>query len=344
LENIDLSELSSLEEIDFSNGQLKSVVFGEHLKLNQINLKNNPTLQSLNLTGMVELKNLDVSFCGLNDVNVRNLSNLENLNIQNNQLTELDLTGIINLKFFNCNNNNLKSLKVNHLIKMKVLDCSFNQIEELNFENNSDLYDLNCSNNLLNTMNFKNSNIGYLNCSNNLLNTMNFKNSNVGAIEGSNNQIETLDLNWLNLGSLNLKNNQLVHLSLQNSSTDLFGYGYVDLSDNPNLSFICTNDFMVNEWKKYLSNANIQNVKVSDKCYFKPIVSPNPVYENFQITSMRQMKTVRIFNQEGKLMHESHPGNYKAYFNNLSNITKGLYFVEITDMNGEINTTKLIAN
>ena len=91
-------------------------------------------------------------------------------------------------------------------------------------------------------------------------------------------------------------------------------------------------------------NANIQNVKVSEKCYFKPLITPNPVYENFQLTSMRQMKTVRIYNLNGTLIHESHPWSYQADFNNLSNITKGLFLVEVTDVSGEVNTVKLMAN
>lgn len=326
LENVDMSELTNLEEIDLSNGQLKSVVFGEHLKINQINLKNNPTLQSLNLTGMVGLKNLDVSFCGLKDVNIQNLPNLENLSIQNNQLTELDLTGVINLKIFNCSNNSLKSLRVNHLKQMNQLDCSYNKIKELDLMN----------------MGW---NLSYVNCNDNLLQKLMVNNTILNLLEVSNNLLEVLDVSWQKgLGYLNLKNNRLIHLNIQNSDSNLPSNGGLDLSGNPNLSFICTDDFVVNAYKMYLSNANIQNVKVSEKCYFKPIVTPNPVFEDFQITSMRQMKTVRIYNVNGTLIHESHPGTYQADFNNLSNITKGLFLVEVTDVSGEVNTVKLMAN
>ena len=185
------------------------------------------------------------------------------------------------MKIFNCSNNNLKSLRVNHLKQMNQLDCSYNKITELDLMN----------------MGW---NLNYVNCNDNLLQKLMVNNTILYFLEASNNFLEVLDVSWQKgLGYLNLKNNRLIHLNIQNSDSNLPSNGGLDLSENPNLSFICTDDFVVNAYKMYLSNANIQNVKVSEKCYFKPLITPNPVYENFQLTSMRQMKTVRIYNVNG---------------------------------------------
>jgi hypothetical protein len=107
--------------------------------LGSINLKNNTSLQSLELSG-----------CNLSSLDVTANANLMYLTVNNNPIGTLDLTKQTILEILDCNNCSLDSLNLlasgAHL---KTLICSDNKLTKLDLSKSTSLSALNCINNNL---------------------------------------------------------------------------------------------------------------------------------------------------------------------------------------------------
>ena len=270
--------------------------------LNVSNLTNLITLQcydsgitSLNLTGLVNLQDL---YCQDNQItllNLNNLTNLKNLWCLNNLITNINLNGCINLQGIECENNLLTNVDLTGLVNLMGVYFNDNQISNIAFNNLSNLSAIYCKNNLL-------TNVSVVNCpilnvvdfSNNQLNTINFiGNTNAIYLSLQNNQLINLDLSSLSsLSSLNCSNNLFTSIDISNNHnfgglicTDCpnlisvfmkFGrpqlnvQGGYPLTNNPNLRYVCMDDFRIPVFLDYFNQNGISNVVVNSYCSFTP--------------------------------------------------------------------------
>ncbi|MEZ7504992.1 T9SS type A sorting domain-containing protein [Flavobacterium sp. Arc2] len=238
----------------------------------------------------LEVYQLYVSESNISDLTgINNFSNLRALSVIGNNLSTLDLSGLKNLEQLQCQRNSLTSLNIDNLNKLNILYCNENKLTTLDFSSNKGLVSLYCSdnqltdlkvsgcpnlheiiceNNLLTMLDLSNLNkLTSVLLNNNLLEQITFKGcSNLQSVTCRNNKFLSLDLSECNQIYLDCQNNNLVNLNLKN------GLPLIDLllQNNPNLTFICTDDFNVNNAKFILTLQGITNCEINSYCSFSP--------------------------------------------------------------------------
>lgn len=175
LTNLDLSDLSALEELYCRQNQIA-----------QLNLSNDTALTNLDCC-QNQLTNLDVSS------NIK----LRYLDCSVNRITTLDVSNNLNLMGLICFLNQLGSIDITHNTMLSWLNCSDNQLTSLDISNNNLLKeDLTCSNNLLTTLDVSNCpNIEWLRCNGNQITLLDVsKNTNITYLNCGENQLTNLDV------------------------------------------------------------------------------------------------------------------------------------------------------
>ncbi|MCX7550566.1 T9SS type A sorting domain-containing protein [Xanthomarina sp. F2636L] len=243
---------------------------------NFINLQelrcNNNMLTSLNVGGITNLERLYCYNNYLGNLNVYGLNNLRILECYNNELTTLDVTSLSDLHTLECYNNELTSLNVSGLTNLYYLYCSDNELTTLELDGLTNLSQLICSNNELTELGLSDSqNIQELWCFNNLLTELDLSGLyNLDDLVCSNNQITTLDLSGSILSTrIWCTNNQLTSLSIKNGS-QIYDSTMLEFGGNPNLDYICVDDFELNNIQSKVNSYGYTNCVVNSYCSFAP--------------------------------------------------------------------------
>ncbi|UPT69729.1 MAG: leucine-rich repeat domain-containing protein [Flavobacterium sp. JAD_PAG50586_2] len=235
IESLDVSNMPNLTILRCAGGYadpFTSQIIGH---LNTLNVSGSTNLKelycdyslltSINLTGLI---NLEVLYCvglgnglgQLTSLDVNGLPNLKRLNCVNQNLTSLNVSNLVNLTDLYCSYNHITSLDLTGLINLKTLDYNYNQLANLNLVNLPSLTTLNCSNNQLTTLNVLNlTNLKDLNCASNQLTTLNLSGlSSLETLNFSYNQISLSNVSGLstNLKSLYCDNNEITSLDVSN--------------------------------------------------------------------------------------------------------------------------------
>ncbi|MQP25847.1 T9SS type A sorting domain-containing protein [Flavobacterium sp. LMO8] len=287
--SLDLSQNSSLTFLNCVNNQLSMLNISSCPNLFSLECSGN-RLNSLDFSQNIALKNVGCSNNQLLSLNVLNQNNLEVLTCYSNQLTSLDVSGLTNLKRLDCVLNSLSSLNASNCISLNYLDCNRNQLLSLNVSGCLALSNLDCDDNLLQALDVSNlSSLETLDCSNNQLTSLNtsgcinlgylmFGYNQIGLIDVSEltnlqvlecpyNRITSLDLsNCIALRRIYCNNNLLYFLNIKNgiNNTDLGFYS------NPNINFICSDDFEVASVENNLFYYGYTNCHVNTYCSFEP--------------------------------------------------------------------------
>ena len=187
-------------------------------------------IQTLNLSGLLNLKNLYCYYNGLITLDVSEQINLENLSCGWNGIGELNLTGLSQLKYLDCgaqgeayiSNPNTFGLKLNSLIlsgntSLNVLNCEYNNLTTLTLDSSLNLTLLNCSVNNLTSLDT--SGLIYLtglSCNRNQLSSLNVNGStNLNSLNCDENQLPSLNVSGLtNLYYLLCNDNQIQSLNV----------------------------------------------------------------------------------------------------------------------------------
>ncbi len=246
ISNIDLSGLTNLQTLWAWKCYTTTFNFSGCNNLNYIDCSQNmmTSLNASNLTNLATLKCIERYTTTPLNVNLTGCINLNYLEISSAYLSNIDLTGLNNLQTLICGGNQLTSLNVSNLTNLITLDCRVNQISSLDVTNLINLQELIFYNNNLTSINV-----------NNLTQLTNFW--------GNNNQLTFLDVtNCINLQSLSCNSNQLTTLLMKNGINE--NYNYID--SNPNLNYICCDDFEIPEIQA-IANATCQ---VNSYCSFTP--------------------------------------------------------------------------
>ena len=144
--NLDVSGFTSLEKLECTHGNVKSV-----------NLKNAGSL-----------KTLYIAYTDISEINVSENTNLETLYLTSNDLSSIDISRNTKLKKFDCTNNSITSLDISNNTLLGTLGCEFCQLTKLEVTNCTLLEDLYCSGNKLTDLDLSNcSNLSDLYCEDN---------------------------------------------------------------------------------------------------------------------------------------------------------------------------------
>ncbi|NHN24471.1 T9SS type A sorting domain-containing protein [Flavobacterium jejuense] len=236
-------------------------------------------LSTLDVTQNQDLENLYCYNNNLSTLDVTYNQNLKLLACSNNPLTSINLTQNINLKKLYCNFNTLTALDVTQNPYLEHLECVSNSLTVLNVTQNPNLQTLNCDVNQLDNINVtQNTNLEFLSCVYNQLTTLNItQNLNLKTLRCYYNLLNTLDVSQnLNISTLFSFNNQLTSLFMKNGNNDMLlnpvnnaTIGF-DVSNNPNLKYICCDEESILDVQVKMTTQNSQNCVVNSYCSFIP--------------------------------------------------------------------------
>jgi len=301
---LNITDLINLTFFDCSNNQLASINTASLVNLVSLNCSSN-LIASLAINSLTNFTDLNCSSNQLTSLSLINLSNLTDLNCSSNQLNFINLSDLINLINFNCFNNQLNALNFTGLTTVENINCYNNQIATIDLAGLNQLISLDCNSNQLENLELSNlENLKYLFCNTNSIIAMNvegltelqvlsFSNNQVTAINltstnnlqslyCANNQISTLNLNSLsNFQNLFCANNDLTSVFIKNGSFE----NNLQFSGNPNLEFICADDFEINFVQDEITINNYTNCHVNSYCSFAPggvsyVIQGNTRFDN----------------------------------------------------------------
>ncbi|MEY2692180.1 MAG: hypothetical protein RIT03_570 [Bacteroidota bacterium] len=329
---LDLRAAINLESIIIEYGRINSVLLDVHPLLKTFKASRNLSLTDLDFSAIPSLETIYVDYCSLQNLKVAQGGNLKNLRCQNNAISELNVSELPNLINIECSYNRISELDFRNSLLVRGFNCSHNELTSLLVNKSSPYTSIDCSYNKLTQLdvaNFGNS-FTNLNCSNNLLTDIQLHGNNLLSLDCSYNRFRTLDLSWLqNLSSLKAQGNYaLTYLNLTyNDITPIQQYK-LNLTENPNLHFVCVDSFREDFYRAYFASISRRNIRVSSDCGYKTEIYPNPATTDLHLFAMDDMITIKIFDMQGKLVDCRYP-NYNIADISIANLATGIYVVEI---------------
>lgn len=233
-----------------------------------------------NITSLVGIKSfknlihLNCSFNLLSSLDLSGMNAIQELDCAGNQLTHLNLKGNLNLKSLDGDFNYLTKIDLNGLTNLTTVRLIINNLEDINLKGLENLETLLCNNNLLTNLNIQDlKNLKSLQCGDNKIALLDIKNlHNLEELGCYNNLLTNLDISGLTkIFALQCQNNQLISLNIKNG-TKILDWVLLDFHGNPNLQYICCDDFIVGEIREKIKTKdyNLKNCTVNTYCSFTP--------------------------------------------------------------------------
>ena len=268
LESLDASNLTNLIVLECSQNKLKSLVLVGLTKLQSLVCSGN-TLTSLNLNDLANLVTFECSNNNITTFDLSKIVNIETLSCSYNQLSTLDVSTLVDLYNFDCTDNQLATINVAGLSRLSYFNCSNNAITNLSINSLFSLNNLNCRNNDLKSLNVAGlAKLKVLDCSRNQITSLElFGLTSLQTLFCTDNQLKVLNANnQPAFQSLEMSNNLLIELSIKNGSNE--GEGFLALSGNPTLRYICADEAETNYVLEQVEMNNYSNVEVNSYCSF----------------------------------------------------------------------------
>lgn len=295
--SLNLSSLVNLKTLQCNNSLLTSINVSGMTNLENLYVIGNQ-LVSLDLH---DLENLKVVLCSdnsISNINLNGLINLYQLTCTNNDITSLNLDSLFDLTVLYCDNNQISSLSFDGLSNLSTIQADDNQLSFVEIINCPQIFQAGFSNNILSTINLSGttdieflsinnnnfsdinfvtslSSLRSLNCSNNLVGNLDFVGSilDLQFLNCSNTLISTLDLsanqNFISLQCTNNPNLISVFLKFGREYELTIQNGY-PMNNNPNLQYVCVDDYRISTFANYFALNNMNNVVVNSYCSFNP--------------------------------------------------------------------------
>lgn len=129
----------NLTSLDFSNLiNLESLYLTPPPDPNaSYNYIHSTSIQNLNLTNCISLKNLSIFNSPISSIDLMDCSNLNRLYLSNNLLTTLNLSNCTLLERLECQDNQLTSLDLSSCGNLQSVNCDNNNLNYLSFKNNT---------------------------------------------------------------------------------------------------------------------------------------------------------------------------------------------------------------
>jgi len=296
IQSLDFHGISSILRLTLNNNILNYLNVNGLINLNFINANNN-NLSSIDLTGLTSLNSLNIRDNNLTTLDLSGLINLSTVNCDGNLLTNINMTGLTNLTNLYCSGNRLTNLDVSGLTSLAEISCSGNLLTSLDVSGIANLFNLDCSYNLLTTLEVNNfpllkflyvrqnqltsisinnlPRLEYFHCENNQLTSINLETvPRLSNIDCNNNMFTSLNCEFLPyLSILKCYSNRLETLFLKNGRNNSFSGSFLDFHDNPNLKYICTDNYdsEINNVQTLVNNNNMTGVVINSYCSFTPL-------------------------------------------------------------------------
>jgi len=296
------------------------------------------------IQSFTNLLNLNCASNQISSLDVTQNLELYNLNCGNNLLTNIDVTQNQNLYELSCGSNLLTSLDVSQNYDLIILNCHSNQFLNLDVSNNIFLIELGCSNNELTDLDVsQNLDIQYIGCSNTLLTSLDIsQNLNLRVLICTNSQITSLDISQNSLIYwIDCRNGQLNDLNINNGNN--INLSSFNATENPSLFCIQVDDvdyannnpnWEKDDWAEY-SEECILGLEVNNIISF--ILYPNPAQDILNVESQQQIENLKIYNLQGQLIKEDSSSRI-----DVSNLSSGLYFIQVITVEGNSVTKQFI--
>lgn len=289
LTTLTITGASSLENLYCQSNLLESLNASNLTNLIVMECSQNK-LNSLVLVGLTNLQSLVCSGNDLTSLNLNDLTNLVTFECSNNNIAKFDFSKLVNIETLSCSYNQLSTLDVSTLVDLYNFDCTDNKLATINVAGLSRLSNFNCSNNAITTLSINSLfSLNNLNCRSNALKSLNVAGlAKLKVLDCSRNQITALELFGLTslqtlfcidnqirvlntnnqpaFQSLEISNNLLIELSIKNGSNE--AEGFLALSGNPTLRYICADEAETNYVSEEVARNNYNDVEINSYCTF----------------------------------------------------------------------------
>ena len=324
-------------------------------------------LTTLDISNNTELILLNCIYNNLNSLDTSNNIELVSLTCgDNNNLNMLDISNNVKLDLLWCGNSNITNLDLSNNILLTNLSCGFNPGLSLDLSNNPALTDLTCMRNHTNVDVTNNPALINLSCYYNNLTALDLSNNpNLAILSCMYNNLTTLDIsNCPDLFYLNCVNNNFTTLDLSSCSllrqfycNDIPNLEYINLKngnnhnlsvsteDLPSLTDVCVDELgsdltdtilsSTGHSVNFYTDCSTLNLIKTDFLSFS--VYPTPTDNILNIKSTTEISKIEIYSKLGQLIKET-TGNKV----DISNLTQGLYFVKVEDINGNFGVKKIV--
>lgn len=248
LSMLDLSQSPSLTTVEVSDTQITALDLSECPQLLTVNTERN-LIETVNLSGSENIESISVENSSLVSLDINSLSNLKTLRLNKTLISELDVTNNPALINLHINDANLTVLDISNNPALMYLYCYGNNLTTFDISNNPALKYVECGANLLTSIISNNNySLSTLSCSYNQLTTLNLMSA------GNSNGLLSIFAHYNALESIYLKNG---------------GYEGLYIGENPNLKYICADEYEVSSLQSLVSNLGYDCV-VNSYCSFTP--------------------------------------------------------------------------
>lgn len=245
---------ATAQTINFPDPNFKNALVNNALSFDD---NGNPVIIDANIDGEIQVSEalllksifIDVTTSSITDITgIENFTNLTTLSIKNQNIATVDLTALINLISIRIENSALTSLNLSGLNKLTIVNCSQNALTELDLSHDNIINNLRVESNNLTLLDLSGCrNLKTLFCTENQLVSLDFS------------QVPTLE-------NLFANGNLLQYINLKNGNTY---FGAMAFEENPNLAFVCIDEYESGVLKTYLAQ-NFPNCVVNSYCSFVP--------------------------------------------------------------------------
>ncbi len=321
---------------------------------------------------IISVTDLDVGQKNISDLTgIEDFTTLTTLHCFDNLLQTLDVSQNLAITGLYCQYNELTGLDVTQNAALRWLNCRTNQITTLDVSNNTLLQQLSCNSNLISALDLSlNTDLNYLHCGLNQLSGLDVsQNTALTNLFFNNNQLSNIDLSYnLALANLHCQYNQLASIDLsqnvalyklfiysnQLNSLDIRNGNNTAIADvdfqagnNPNLTCIFVDDavWSAENWS-YIdpittfveTQAECDALHVNEAIISQNIsLYPNPASDILTIQSESVITSVVVYDSLGKLVHQ-----YFVDEIDISNLSKGIYYIQVTTESGAFAIIKLL--
>lgn len=349
----------NLEWIDIFGHELGALDLTQNTNLIKI-ICNNNELQALQLPSTNSLIEVSCNFNELDSLDVSQVPNLEILKCVYNEILSIDISGNLNLERLNIDSNNLSNLDISNNLNLSRLSFAVNKISAIDVSNNLLLTRLEADSNLLSYLDvtnntsleilrFSRNQIYTINISNNpnLTNLVAFSNflseidisinQNLVFFDVYDNQIVDLDIsNNTSIMYLSCSNNNLKSLSVKNGNNNKLYQMYamnnpellcIEVDDEDAIHYDCDPIFGTGWCKDETATySEFCELGIEDFAANEIVLYPNPADKILTIQSKVEIEKVTIYTLQGVMVREYYDTNGL----DVSNLSQGVYFVEIT--------------
>lgn len=312
-------------------------------------------LSTINISGLNNLKVLDLSYNLFTSIDLRGCRSLTNINVSTNRYPNLPNSGIstltysigdlLNVTTFNVSANRLSTIPIQlaDLPSLQTLYINQNELTSLDVSSSYNLVKLVCNDNNISSINFGSINqLQDLTCHNNYLTNLNISNFlNLRDLSCSYNQLSTLDASTNSkLLLLSCSNNNLSSMILKNNGPFLIEEAF-SFANNPNLNYVCEDANQISLINSLILQYGYTGVTVNSNCGiilsinagYEPASAsistyPNPVKkgEKLYITAVEPLQGLTIYNNNGQIVY-----TVDRDLNEITTtgLTSGMYLIKI---------------